>query len=254
DIEDSSKNWMDDELGEDYLVGLYVMSHHGTGNYRKLIYCHTESTFAIATNIAPVVDQNYYMFSFVPYVFTGVLMDTTILEMPRFEQVHFYNSQLYGFGYQVVDPNGIGNIIDSVFYNRIWYSHPAMPFYTHQQYHDNVGGNEDITVLFGLRNNLYIGTDKSIWYYSGIPRLKNQYGDAMKSKVVSNNNIPDIDNWAKATEEYGYFTNRTGVYRFDGVRPQKISWDIDPIIRANYGSRIVMGYFPAEQKLLRLAP
>jgi hypothetical protein len=60
--------------------------------------------------------------------------------------------------------------------------------------------------------------------------------------VVSNNGIPDLDNWAKATEEYGYFTNKTGIYRFNGVRPEKISYLVDPIIEQNYNSQIVMVY------------
>jgi hypothetical protein len=62
------------------------------------------------------------------------------------------------------------------------------------------------------------------------------------TEVVSNNGIPDLDNWAKATEEYGYFTNKTGIYRFNGVRPEKISYTVDPIIEDNYDSEIVMAY------------
>jgi hypothetical protein len=122
-------------------------------------------------------------------------------------------------------------------YDLIWYSHPSIPRYSPAlDYNFSVDKNENNNIFFLLRDRLFIGTENSIWEYYGI------MGESYLRKAVSNNGIPDIDNFVKSTEEYGYFTNRTGVYRFNGVRPEKISWLVDPIIEDNYNSRIVMVY------------
>jgi len=126
--------------------------------------------------------------------------------------------------------------------NRIWYSQPGFPAYMGINYFFDIGNDENTTILFILRDNLFIGTDKGVWNSTGMPQTVNISGDQVVKKIVSGNGIPDIDNWAKATEEYGYFTNLTGIYRFDGVRPEKISWLVDPIIEQNYNSDIVMVY------------
>jgi hypothetical protein len=60
--------------------------------------------------------------------------------------------------------------------------------------------------------------------------------------VVSNVGIPDPDNLAKATEEYVYFATTDGIYLFNGVRAEKMSYKIDPFILHYNQSRCVLGY------------
>jgi hypothetical protein len=239
---DSNKNWMDFELGDAYLEGLRSVfgpaTSYGTFNNR-LIGCNSDVAFAVpkeAANAGITTDAAYYIFAGgLPYQFTSLVTDDTRMEYPRYRHIAFYNNQLFGLGYRKL----VGNytLTTKSDYDLVWYSHPSIPRYSPSlDYNFALDKNENNSVFFPIRNSLFIGTDNSIWQYSGI------LGQSIFSKVVSNNGIPDYNNWVKATEKYGYFVNHTGAYRFDGVEPEKISWNVDPLIRDNYGSRIVMVY------------
>lgn len=255
-VVDSSKNWMDIDLGDEMLSGSRAVFSSGTGYGmfgNRIVGCNSEIAFAIpkvGADAGIAANKGYFIFvGGVPYHFISLSTDDTRMEYPRFRQVAFYNNQLFGLGERklVGDYSLVTGIRAD--HDLVWYSYPSIPRYSPAlDYNFSIDKTEKNTAFLPMRNNLYIGTENSIWGYSGV------INESILRKVVSNNGIPDYDNWAKATEEYGYFANRTGVYRFDGVRPQKISWDIDPVIRANYGSRIVMGYFPAEQKLFLSFP
>ena len=254
-VQDSNKNWMDDVYGTAYLESFYAVDGdsggYSQGTYPssiRRIYCNDVNTFSVPwlDTIFFATGNPYYIFSRVPFKLNlQTPIDTTYKEFPRFEQIFFYNNQLYGYGF---DRSGF-NIRSEVNYNRLWYSEIAQSIglatfhrFIKPSFNFDIDVDENITVLFDLRSRAFIGTNKGIWTFSGIPRLRGGTSDLIVRKVVSNNGIPDIDNAIKATEEYGYFTNRSGVYYFDGVRPEKISWNVDPIIQDNYGSRIVMVY------------
>lgn len=239
-IVDASKHWLDFQFGENLFTGLFsVTSFEGTKTWQT-IYCNSDSTYSvdglngIKGNSRPDTTGRYYIFSRVPYKFHPADIDDWGAVFPFYEQIHFLNAQLYGFGYEKDSVSA--TIVGAVGEDRIWFSEISYPEHISPFNSFNVGG-EDISVLFDLRGDLFIGTDVGIWRSSGIAGEDNYL-----SKIVSSQGIPDLDNWAKATEEYGYFTNITGIYRFDGVRPQKVSWRVDPIIKNNYASRIVMGY------------
>lgn len=240
-ISDSGKNWNDDVYGFEYLQNFFAINADAGYDENRRIFCNEDSSFSIewGDSMTYKIGEHYYIFAGSPYIFPAV--DSSYKEYPRFEQVFFYNNQLYGFGY---DRNWTLYVTNTN-KNRIWYSafgesrdQGIMHRYIKPDYNIDVDASEDISVMFGGRGRDYIATENSIWTFS----RSGLTNDFYKEKVISNQGIPDIDNWAKATEEYGYFTNRFGVYRFDGVRPEKISWNIDPLLRDNYGSRIVMVY------------
>ncbi len=241
---DSNKNWDDFDLGDDYLKGQRAVfgsaTSYGIFNNRT-IGCNSDVAFTVpktAANAGIVTDEVYYIFAGgLPYQFISLVTDDTRMEYPRFRQIAFYSNQLFGLGERKLVGNFslASGIRDD--HDIVWYSYPSIPRYSPSlDYFFSIDKNEKNTVFFPLRGNLNIGTENSIWEYSGI------INESFLRRVVSDNGIPDYDNWAKATEEYGYFANRTGVYLFNGVRPQKISWRVDPIIQANYASRIVMVY------------
>lgn len=236
-VEDTNKNWDDFIFGDTYLTSFYAVIGRSGLTQHQTIYCNDESTYTIDGKFGP--GDNYYIFTGRPWLAYAAGGLDAPREFPTFSQVYFYNDMLYGIGWDYY----VGS---SYYYShnngRVWYSDISIPQYVRYDYNFDLGPTDDATILFGIRNNLIIGTDKSIWILAGTPNLVHTSGNGILRRVVSNMGIPDIDNWAKATEEYGYFTNRTGIYRFNGVRPEKISWKVDPIIQTNYDSRIVMGY------------
>ena len=264
-IEDTNKNWLDDVYGTSYLQTFFTID--GEDGYSqttnpdpsaiRAISCNEKNTFAVvwSDTMTYEIGDHYYVFTRIPRLLNGV--DTVSKEFPRFEQIFFYNNQMFGHG---KDRWGV-DVVNTGNNNRLWYSDFALSRetsilhrYIRYNYSFDVDLIEDVSVKFELRNGAYIGTDKGIWRFGGTPQLFYLGSDLITEKVVVNNGIADLDNWVKATAEYGYFVNITGVYRFDGVRADKISLKIDPIIQKNYGSRIVMGYFPAEQKLFLSFP
>ena len=246
---DTGKHFYDIQFGDDFLVGFQsVSTYSGILKFQNML-CHGDDYFQSAENVFTVgaapahgVDM-YYVFSRLPYDFDSDQGDTNNYEFPRFEQTFFYNDQLYAFGYEEVY-----GLVDTALsstatsFNRVWYSDIAFPEYIAPFYNFDVGSNEDISVMFQLRNELFIGTDISIWRSSGLPQIKGVFGTQVLSTAISGGGIPDLDNWAKSTEEYGYFVNLTGGYRFNGVRSDEIAWLVGPIIRDNYASDIVMVY------------
>ncbi len=243
-ISDTTKNWDDTKYGDRYLANFYaIFQGVGIGQASR-IYCNDDARFQMnIVSTRPSPDSQYFIFS--SLISRPTLLDSIYKLSPYLEQGISHFSELYVTGRRFTEN------LSYINKNRLWYSAEAMPFYM-KFYRNSIDfdANEDVSVLSNLRGDVYIGFHSNIWRLSGTFTDGNNF----LSKAVSNNGIPDIDNWVKATEEYAYFANRTGVYRFDGVRPQKISWDIDPVIRANYGSRIVMGYFPMEQKLFLSFP
>jgi hypothetical protein len=217
--------------------GLRSVFTAGHGVYHnRIIGCNSDISYKVPKTTVVAADNPYYIFAGgIPYQFPSFVTDDTRLEYPRYKQMTFYNNQMFGLGHRKLVGNYSSRVNDD--YDVIWYSHPSIPRYSPAlDYNFSLDGNENNNVFFQLRDRLFIGTENSIWEYYGI------MGESYLRKAVSNNGIPDIDNFVKSTEEYGYFTNRTGVYRFNGVRPEKISWLVDPIIEDNYNSRIVMVY------------
>jgi hypothetical protein len=251
-VYDSNKNWMDFTYGQNYLQNYYVID--GKRGYAKTgpesfisdISCNEEEQFSIAwgDTFTFEADDNYYIFSRVPFRDIETY-DSLYKAHPYYEQVFFYNNQMFAFGYDNVG-FGAGKQINR---NRVWYSDfgESKDFgifhrYIKPSYSFDVDVNEDVTTMFSLRGAAYIGTDKSIWRFTGTPGLDYSGSDMILYKVVSNMGIANMDSWVKTSEENGYFVHRTGVYRFDGIRPVKISWFVDPIIENNYASRKVMVY------------
>jgi hypothetical protein len=236
-ITDTNKNWMDiDFLDGNLLTGLRsVFGSHGVF-YNRMIGCNSDIAYKVPKTTLIAAGKSYYIFAGgIPYYFTSYVTDDTRLEYPRYKQIAFYKNQMFGLGHRKLVGNYSSRVNDD--YDVIWYSYPSIPRYSPAlDYNFSVDKNENNNVFFHLRDRLFIGTENSIWSYSGI------INESFLHKTVANNGIPDIDNFVKSTEEYGYFTNRTGVYRFNGVRPEKISWLVDPIIEQNYNSRIVMVY------------
>lgn len=247
-VGDNTKSWWDSQYGDNYLTTFYAVGESSGYQANYQIYCNADTTFtAMKTKSLyageMLANDNYTIFSRIPVDVDTFWLDQYI-EFPRFAKTLFYNNQLYAFGYDQTTGADIGGCCEQgqnerANQNRIWYSEISMPFYIRYNYNFDITSTSGITNTFELRNGLYISDESSIWRFSGSPRLFGSSGDGIINRVVSNNGIPDIDNYIKATEEYGYFVNRTGIYRFDGVRPEKISWDIDRIIEDNYNSRIV---------------
>ena len=258
-VQDSNKSWLDETYGTTYLQDFYAIdanSGYSAGTIPstiRRIFCNNENTYSINTldTLTYEIGDYYYVFSRVPFRLSAI--DTTYKEFPRFEQIFFYNSQLYGFGF---DRDGYSPIAE-LNYNRQWYSETGisaragiMHRYIKPFFNFDIDLTDNTTVMFQLRGRGYIAAKKSIWSFTGSPLTNSFYLE----KVLSNNGITDIDNWAKATEEYGYFANYNGVYRFDGVRANKISLEIDRAFNKYHDSRIVLGYFGAEQKLFLSFP
>lgn len=241
-VQDTTKNWLDVPFGNKYLTSFYAVAEFPGIRYSGQVFCNTEDQFTIERFPVDAVDpgEGYYIFTKKPFDFTDNDTTNQGTEYPRFEQVYFYNNQMYGFGFEQVGKNSSETRND--YLNRLWYSDISFPRFMRYNYQFDVDKTEDITRLFELRGDLYIATTTSIWRFSGMPFLAYDFGDGILTKVTHRNGIPSLTNWAKATQEYGYFTNITGIYRFNGVRAEKISLRVDPIIKNNYASRIVMGY------------
>jgi hypothetical protein len=246
---DGSKNWFDIEFGNELYTRFYAVTADSGYDAIKNILNNDDTTLVLEGAVASGV--NYYIMTMIPsYLLRGgSAIDSIYKEQPRFKQMIFYNGQYYAIGtYENKEPGPFPNPFDGTLevylprYDRIWYSHPGFPGYANRTYFFELETGGVTSVLFTLRDRLYVGMTTSIWSSVGLPQIVNDRGDQIIVKVVSNNGIPDIDNWAKSTEEYGYYTNKTGTYGFDGVRPQEISLLIDPIIENNYSSRIVMVY------------
>jgi hypothetical protein len=248
-IGDDSKNWNDVFLGyaDFFLTGFYAINadsgfRGGTNKSINTIYCNDESTFTINDLIN--IGSPYYIFSSYPTAETGVTV------LPYFKQMFFYNEQLYGIGHSIArDYYALPPLWPHVNYNWIWYSDVGYPQYMRWDYNFQLPQTDAPNVLFSLYDQCFIASKSSIYKTSGIQNTKGIRDNSYLSKVVSNNGIPDMDNWAKATEEYGYFGNQTGIYKFNGVRAEKISALIDPVLKTYNQGRMVLGYFPAEQKL-----
>ena len=248
---DTGKSWWDTQYGDVYLQNFYAISSHYGVYSNFVIQCNSDTTFTCEQTRPELVgymrpDDQYAIFSRIPYDTDTSFLDQYI-EYPRFSKMQFYNNQLFAFGFdQITEDEWSGcceqakNLKANI--QRIWYSEILMPYFMRYNYNFDVTSNSGITNLFELRDGLYISDEIGIWRFSGRPYLFGVLSEGITTKTATNNGIPDLDNWAKATEEYGYFTNRTGIYRFDGVRPEKISYLIDPIIEGNYNSRIVMVY------------
>jgi len=248
-LADSSKNWNDINFSNGLYTSFYAVSSDSGYDAIWNIFENGDTILVIDGTI--VAGDYYYIMSGIPtYLLrNAVAEDSLFKEFPRFKQMLFYGGQFYSigtyYGKRENEPAGYPNPFGDEYEghgDRIWYSHPGYPGYIRYDYFFTLDKGEVATLLFVIRDNLYISTSNGIWRSVGVPAVKGDRGSQTLTKVVSNNGIPDINNWAKATEEYGYFTNRTGIYRFDGIRPEKISWAVDPIIEQNYESRIVMVY------------
>lgn len=245
-VRDSSKNWFDDQYGDQYLLGLYSVLNVGGIQESPLIYCNGDSSFQIDTTdseIGAISAGDYY------YIFTGnPKVEDVNFRAPSFEQIFVKNGQFYGYGKQAdsFDPDFNTREVKE---NRIWFSEIDIPFLMKTTYILDLDKTENITVIFELINGGYIATANSIWRFSGIPSTDIRDGDLRFRKIVSNIGIPDIDNWAQATLEYIYFADETGLYVFNGIRPRKISQRIAPIFKRYSQSDMVMGYYPYENQL-----
>ena len=248
-ISDSSKNWFDDQYGDEYLLGLYSLFNIGGVLSLPLIYCNVDSGFQIDTSetefsdyIAPSAGDYYYIFNGSCRISNGYF------RFPFFEQIFVKNRQYYGFGKQV-EAYDIDFIDKELKENRVWFSEVDIPFLMKSTYFFDLGKTENITTIFELINGGYIATTNSIWRFSGIAPTDVQSGNLDFRKIVSNIGIPDIDNYAQATLEYIYFADETGLYVFNGIRPQKINDRIEPVFKRYSQSDMVLGYYAYENQL-----
>lgn len=249
EVRDSSKNWFDDQYGDEYLLGLYSIFNIGGILSLPLIYCNTDSGFQIDTSetefsdyIAPSAGDYYYIFDGSCRISNGYF------RFPFFEQIFVKNGQYYGFGKQV-EAYDIDFIDKELKENRIWFSEIDIPFLMKSTYFFDLAKTENVTTMFELINGGYIATTNSIWRFSGTAPTDVQDGDLQFRKIVSNTGIPDIDNWAQATLEYIYFADETGLYFFNGIRAKPISQRVDPLFERYSQSDMVMGFFPIEKRL-----
>ena len=253
EIRDGSKNWFDDQYGNQYLTGLYYVSglEGATRAKTEFIYCNSDSGLQVDTlnNDNPGTSIGVPDSGDVYYIFSGVPVHgiATLRKNPFFEQLFYKNNQLFGFGAQAPDSAWWSDAKATGF--RIWYSEIDIPFLMKSTYFFDLDKTENITVSFELINGTYIATTNSIWRMSGIASTDVQVGNLNVRKIVSNVGIPDIDNWAQATLEYIYFADETGLYFFNGIREKKIGLRVDPLFERYRQSDLVMGYFPIEKRL-----
>ena len=237
-VVDGSKNWWDTQYGDGWLTNLHCCTYKGGVAYSHPIYCNNDSMFMINPSVSIDSGYYYYIFSYIPFRIGG---DT---QFPYFEQITFQNSQLLGFGSwhpDTISWSENSNFDNAI--NRIWYSETLIPTCIKNNYYFNLDPTENISTFFNLRDVLYCATNSSIWQITGLASTDVIDGDLSYSKIVDNLGIDDADNWCQATIEYIYFIDETGLYRFNGVRPEKFSYIVDDLIQHYWQSDCVMGYF-----------
>lgn len=250
---DSTKNWLDIVMGTEYLSTFFNSAVSGTGSWfpdTNRIACNNEHSFT--ANGIPPAGRRYVINSFFPFAFDTSIhftSDTTKVkfESPRFSKITFHLNQLYGIGFDRE------NNISEDNRQRIWYSGINLPFYMLYNYNFDVTRTEKTTTTFSLSDNLYVGTNSSIWLSTGIPILRetsgsDQYPTSSQNfnKITQQLGIPDWDNVIKADENYGYFVNRQGVFRLTNTSIQRMGIKIEPIIEQNFDSEIVTVYLNKE--------
>jgi len=230
-VYDRSKLWLDQDYLSDFLANFRALSGKNDSDYFvPTIGCNYDTAFSYYTrNVNPVdplaANWPYYIFSSIPLrslrntksQATATTPDSIL--SPFYFLTVGYNNQLYY----------IGQTIAGAYQNRIWYADINMPYMIKPDYNITIAEQDKITTLFKLRDYLFIATANSIYRMSGSPQTV-VAGDNYITKVSSFNGIQDYRHWAKSTDEKGYFLSNTGLYEFDGVRPNKISYKIDPLI------------------------
>jgi len=240
-VADSGKDWFDFEYGTNWLLDFYCVGHDTGYIAATYIYCNRDSFFMIdTTSYRPAANDYYYIFAKVPHRY-GFTDANYYKIFPYFEDIMFSNGQLFGFGSDdVFAPAGQYTGYKNIY--RVFYSAKDMPYCIKVDYNFDLESTEDITCFFELMHSKYIGTKSSIYRFSGLAIPPNATGLSYK-KVVSNLGIKDLDNWTPATLEYIYFADETGIYRFNGIRAEKISRRIDPVIDKYSQSETVLGYY-----------
>ena len=226
-VVDRSKNWYDSDFDTEYLQEFFMVSYTGGLSKYANLYNSTDSMVAIDTSFT--VGHFYYIFNRLPSYYEYA-------RSQKFDQVLFKNGIMYAFGEETWSDME-GNYDGAL--NRIWYSAIDMPFYMKPTQFFDLGVGEDITCMFSLKNGIYIATGNSIWRMTG----DRWHGDLSYRMVVSNIGIGELSRYAKATEDYIYFIDDFGIYRFDGVRADPISHGIDNWLGLYNNGHIVTGYF-----------
>lgn len=243
-ITDRSKNWFDDIYGSRYLSDMYFVS--GTYGYNsfKNIYGNSDSTFQIEQDTFPFADDYYYIFTALPFSDDSSANGSTSSQY--FSQIEFYNNQLFGIGGTKT------NVYNRIGFNKIFNSDINMPSYIKSNYNTDMDYTDILTSLFKLKDYLYATSNNSIYFISGNAGTDVLTGNLEVRKISNAAGVNDIDNVIPANVEYAYFADETGLYRFNGVRPEKISYSIDKAIEKYWDSECVLGYY--DQQLYNSFP
>lgn len=228
-IVDTTKYWDTDNLVGNLIVNgktpLVFCPITINGANRVYFDNNSADTFFIA-------GDHYYIFEAIPY--TNKCADTLL--SPRLSHMYFHNNILYGYGYELDSKS------DTISTGTIFHSDVGLPksnivFYGFDL---SLSANDKPTSLFSLNDNLIIGTNNKIYKMIGLPPV---LGDGAIRVVIPSIGIPNYNSVVGRDNNYVYIGRRDGFYVFDGISINKISFNIDPLVR-QYGSNgYYVGYF-----------
>jgi hypothetical protein len=173
----------------------------------------------------------YYIFNGIPYA-NYTELGQNIMEAPRYKQIFFHNNILFAYGYEI-DKNS-----KKINQGFIYHSDIGLPKQTRVLSSDGLtqlmcgfdltlNANDYPTSMFTLNDALFITTPSKIFKLMGDPPA---IGNGSLINVTSNFGVDSYNSICIRDNNYAYMINKTGLFRFDGNTPIKISSNIEPLI------------------------
>lgn len=192
-----------------------------------------------------VKSGHYYIFSTIPAElgkFGGYDEHET---SPVFKQIEFYRNILFAFGYQLDS-----NRTDTINQDLVYHSDIELPKMTKTLAEDGItqyqcrfnlslNQNDIVTSMFNLHDRLVISSKSRMYAQIGYPQ---SIGDGYCINILPNFGLPNNNSFLTRDNNYAYLANPDGLFLFDGNSVNKISSEVEPLVRKYNSSRCKISY------------
>jgi hypothetical protein len=188
----------------------------------------------------------------------GELRDSSQTDLIYWGQILFHRNRLYAFGKQIISykiqgfgPSPEPEQGDTVNTNRIWFSDIAEPSMIRGNYNFDVTGTTSRTSLFSsegikslqvLRDDIHAVTGSSIYRISGEPDVSQVGYGLWVTQVAKGVGSKGPKSVTVSYDDKMYLMNADGIWEYEAGYPQKISLNVDPLIKRYQDSEMVAGY------------
>ena len=263
-IFDSSKSWLYEDYqgfllmnGKDATKGAPIVSNDPT----------TISYDSLDGNFDFVAGDQYYIVWQAPHLINKIVnfdwywynLDSVFVNEIYFSQIYFHRNRLYAIGREIIrhtveyDRWNVFTAGDTTSTGRVWFSDLGRMGYIPSDFNFDIYGanpyGENISIfssdatnhLFVLRNDLHLLTESNIYRISGEPIPGPE--DLWISQVIQGLGSNQPNGVIITRDNKAYIMNQQGIWVFNGIEVNKISYFVDPLVERYRGSRMVAGQF-----------